>query len=48
MSIKKPFYKFLLIIETTLDTNNFLVSKTIFNLVNIVTNYYFYLNLFVI
>ena len=38
MSIKKPFYKFLLIMKP-LYINNFLVSKIIYNLVNIGTNY---------
>jgi len=41
MSIYKLIYNFLLIIEITLDINNFLVFKIISNLVNIVTKYFF-------
>ena len=33
-------YKLLLIKEIILDTNDFVVSKIIYNLVNIVTNYF--------
>jgi len=38
--IYKLLYKFLLIIEISLDTNKFLVYKIVSNLVNIVTNYF--------
>jgi len=41
ISIYKLVYKFLLIIQTTLHINNFLVYKIVSNLVNIVTNFFF-------
>jgi len=36
----KLFYKILLIIKNTLDTNKFIVFKIIFNLINILVNYF--------
>jgi len=38
--IYKLFYKFVLIIEIMVDTNNFLVYKMVSNLANIVINYF--------
>jgi len=35
----KLFYNILLIIENTFNTNNFLVSELVYNLVNIITNF---------
>jgi len=43
--MKYQFRNYLLIIETTLDTNDILVYKIVSDLVNIMTTYFFFIKL---
>ena len=45
MPIRYQFNNYLSLIETNLEINNFLISKMVSNLINIVTNYFLSLKL---